>query len=300
MRKFPTIRGAGYALVTVFVSISSGCALNATQREAVATFSSAAVEITELAEYEIHAMREGTIQVRAYNLALERASARPSLDELAAPFTFEAVSARLDALEALRTYGKLLYALVEDTQQEELRAAADDFGQSIEHLPFTDRKLSYKQIGAVSDIVYSVGRLVVEAKKAEAVKRIVAQTEGQVSYLCELLANDFNLDYPGLLAGYSEALETCMINLDEELKGAEETAARAQLAEMFQVVQAHRARRDLIEPQIRAAVLRMRNAHEQLAAQMEHPELSLTDIEEFAASLKQIRDNVQILRGPAE
>jgi len=258
------------------------------------------VELTELAEHELLAMREGTIQVRGYSLALEGDAARPSLDEMAAPFRLEDVSARLAALEALRTYGELLYALVEDTQEAQLREAADDFGRSIENLPFTDRKLSYKQINTLSNIVYSLGCVIVEAKKAEAVKRIVAETEGQVSYLCELLANDFNLDYSGMLAGYSEALETCMMNVDEGLNEAEEAAARFQLTEMFQVVQEHRTRRDHIEPQIRAAVLKMRNANEHLAAQMESGELTLTDIQEFAASLKPIWDNIKILRGPAE
>ena len=331
MRRFPRIRGAGYALVIVFVSISSGCALTATQKEAVALFSAATVELAEITEHELLELRNATIRMRSCSVVLLRDpvsdrleegasegsedapsdlptadSAPPLDDDLAQGFTLDRLEPRLQALTALRTYGELLLSLVEDTQQEELEEAADAFRQSIRDLPTEYRALSDAQLGAISEITITLGGLVVEAKKANAVRRIVRKTAGQVECLCGLLAEELAtneehareglllLDFDMTMGEFKDAIDN---TFDEH---GDDAILALRLAELKQEAQLYRDHRQTAGIRIHDALAKMQTANNHLGWQIDSPAFTSDNVEEFAKAVASLVRTVRIINSASE
>src|SRR5262249_23788300 len=136
-------------------------------------------------------MRNVVIDLNSNLLALDP-SRLANREQLDGDYSLPAVNARVRAANVLQTYGELLVALVADTQAQELQSAAASFTGSGRGLEPNRARLSYADLDAVGKLVAGVGGLVVEHKKAEALKGIVPKAHRQVEALGTLFADEFN------------------------------------------------------------------------------------------------------------
>src|SRR5690349_9022315 len=121
------IPGPGATLVALSI-VASGCGLTTPQRAAVRSFSEATAALGEVTGSELIQLRDGTVAMNQQRLALTQPGPESGpIKSLEGQFTVEAVTARVQATDTIRTYGELRQALVDDTQEKELQTAADRF-----------------------------------------------------------------------------------------------------------------------------------------------------------------------------
>jgi hypothetical protein len=94
------------------------------------------------------------------------------------------------AATALQSYGEMLETLVEDTQTKELHSAAEKFASSVKQVP--NVTLSQGASDAISAVIVLGGRMLIETKKAHAIKKIVPQTKPAIDQICDTLTRDFD------------------------------------------------------------------------------------------------------------
>ncbi|MGY6214230.1 hypothetical protein ACW73L_03620 [Methylolobus aquaticus] len=169
------------------VGLASGCALSPHQRDATARFALASQDIGDFAAREFTHLRAATIDMNVTNVAIGGTADKSNLDEA---LDVDRVVARVKAARALTSYGTLLWALVSETQEEELKKASDDFVNSVRSV--SGHRIGDSQLQALGQLVQQIGALWVEARKADAVKRIVPAVAPDVDALCDLLIADFS------------------------------------------------------------------------------------------------------------
>jgi hypothetical protein len=217
------------ALILLGLAVgSTGCGLTVAQKEAIGQFSRATAAVGQTTSDELAKMREGVIQANTSTLII-LGQDRPPPGEtspraaLITPltverqFTIQNISRIGYAARALQSYGELLQGLVEDTQAKELRGAAEAFVANLQAMP--DVSLGEKEADAIAGAVYTIGRMLVEMKKAEAVKTIVPTAAPHVEKITGLLAVEFDPNRDGSLASAYRAAA-------ERLRGESATAFR--------------------------------------------------------------------------
>ncbi len=175
------------ALSIGWLLVLAGCGLTGAQREAAAGFARATAEVGEFTAKEFSGLRGLTIEMNTYDVAINGTADPNNLDE---SLDLDRVAARVAAATALSSYGQLLLSLVEETQEAELKAASDNFVASFKNV--SDKRLNDAQLDALGTLVQGVGGLLIERKKAIAVKRIVKDAKPDVDTICDLLIRDFN------------------------------------------------------------------------------------------------------------
>lgn len=211
-----------------FAVVSTGCGLSVAQKAAISQFSRATAAVGETTSDELANMRESVIQANTSTLIIIGQD-RPAPGEATPPtvlitpttverqFTIQNISRIGHAATALQSYGELLEALVEDTQAKELRGAAESFVANLKAVP--DVSLEEKEADAITAAVYAIGRIIVEMKKARAVKTIVPIIEPHVDKITGLLATEFDPNRDGSLGSAFRAAA-------ERLRGEGATAFR--------------------------------------------------------------------------
>lgn len=272
-----------------------GCAtLTENQRKNAADFSKATTALAEVTLNEFVQMRDGTILMNTYRLAaVGEEEGQAGLDNLDEAFDVEDVKIRIQAVEVLKTYGELLQALVDETQEKGLRNASDKFVASIHGLPSGDKKMSDKQADALGEVVYQIGRFVVEAKKAKAVREVVTNTKGQIDHLCDLLSNEFKEEGVRLLMQYKKSGDVAIAAIQDSFLNTkpDDVITRLRLVEMYKQTQANRDRVAPVAKNVSIAIGNMKKANDALYKSMENLELTPDDFK----NLKGYRDSVKMI-----
>jgi hypothetical protein len=172
-------------LVMLFVFASAGCALTSTQREATSRFAQASMEIGDFTSNEFSHFRSATIDMNTTSIAI---NGHAKADNLDGAFNPDDTIERVKAAQAISSYGKLLLSLVNDTQETELKQASNNFVDSFKSI--SNKKMTNSQLEGLGQLVQAIGSILVEAKKADAVKAIVPAAAKEVDKLCDLLIND--------------------------------------------------------------------------------------------------------------
>lgn len=172
-------------LVVLFAATVSGCALTSTQKEATNRFAQASTEIGDFASTEFSHFRSSTIEMNTTSVILY-GNANPN--DLDGAFDPDVVLERVKSAQALSSYGKLLLSLVNDTQETELKEASNNFVDSFKSV--SGKQLSDSQLEGLGQLVQAIGSVVVESRKADAVRKIVPSAANDVNTLCDLLIND--------------------------------------------------------------------------------------------------------------
>jgi len=274
--------------------VASGCGLTTPQRAAVRSFSEATAALGEVSGREFVQMRDDTIAMNQRRLALTKPESGPT-KPLEGQFTVEAVAVRVQATETIRTYGELLQALVDDTQEKELQTAADRFTASVRGLPKVNRTLKEEQIAALGKLVQAVGGVVVEAKKRDAIKQIVPGASEQIDTLCDLLAADFDPDQPKLAAQYLIAANGLSVEADTAVKRATDPTARTEAAAAYQLADASRARLATLVKMTGDAVTQLKAANRALAQAVATDEVTREELVAYITTVQTLVETAKVL-----
>ena len=208
-----------HGLLIVFILTSSGCALTEKQREATNNFALASVEIGDFSSAEFNHFRTATIDMNVTNVAI-RGEAKllddkdqPNLDEKLKP---EAVILRVKSAHALSSYGQLLLSLVNETQETELKQASSNFVSSFKSV--SHKNLTDGQLEVFGELVQKIGSIWVEAKKANAIKKIVPAATSDVDKLSDLLIADFSPAGLNIAQGFDATISNLVKDANLALK----------------------------------------------------------------------------------
>jgi len=200
-------------LLVLFIATSAGCALTSTQKEATNRFAQASEEIGDFSSTEFSHFRSSTIDMNTTSVILY-GNAKP--DDLDGAFDSDQVVERVKSAQALSSYGKLLLLLVNDTQEAELKQASNNFVDSFKSV--SGKQLSDSQLEGLGQLVQAIGSVVVESRKAEAVKKIVPAAANDVNTLCDLLIKDFTPSANQLATGFDITIRQLKQDTDSFLE----------------------------------------------------------------------------------
>jgi len=280
-----------HLLALLFLTVTA-CGLTTTQRAAVRNFSQATAALGEATSGQFVQMRDDVIRMNTARSEL--AAPGPHEGALDGPFAFKDVVVRTQAASALREYGELLQALVDDTQEKELQTASDNFVASVRGLPGTEKKLSDNQLNGIGQAVREVGSLVVEWKKKQAIEHIVPEADPQVAALCDLLAADLDPDGNRLATGYLNAASRLRTASDSSVKGSSNPTTRAAAAAAYQFAETSRARRDVLE-RASAAATKLKAANKALTTAIASNEVTSDDLKSYAATVQSLIETIKVL-----
>lgn len=284
-------------LIPMIPLLISGCALNSEQREATRQFAYASANIGEFSVREFNHLRENTIDMNVSSVAL-RGHAKlfddsgvVVLDEALKP---QVIMPRIKAAQALSSYGKLLLALVEHSQDQELKRAANDFVgsfRSIEQL-----ELSEKQLQGLGRLVQSIGSIWVDAKKAEAIEEIVPAVSKDVDKLCTLLIQDFSASAENVGQGYDATISNLLADSAMVLKDP-----KASYSDRFIAVNGvkhaweERAHLTMISTQAVKTLKKLRAANQQLTKAVKEDDFEIDDILAVGKEVNSLRMAISTL-----
>ncbi len=290
MKKQPLI------LLQLFIVLTTtaGCGLYAAQRAAINDFAESTVTISKIASAELVSMREDTIAMNLNSLVFS-ASVAP-LGKLEGSFIPSDTIAAFKAVSALKTYGESLQVLVNDTQQDNLKKASENFTEGINRLPDKYGKLSKEEQGAIEQLINTGGGLIIEEMKEDYIKEIVKNSQRWVNRLVQVLADDFNEEKPGSLASvflaYSVRSSAIANNAFYECRDVycKETALKS-----FRFAQANVDRSKPVFSGINRSLEKLIEANKAIAAALESNKISAKDISEFSVNVKTLIDAVEVL-----
>src|SRR5207245_1755678 len=176
-------------------------------------------------------LRDSAIAMNTARYGLIGQESNLQFTNLEQQFTLANVKTIVKAATTLQSYGQLLLALVEDTQEKELKDAASGFISGAKTLPGVS--LSGDQADAIQAAVEAIGRLVVEWKKKQAVKTVVANSRSAVNQVCGLLAEEFDPAKARLGSQYFNITSPLRSEASNVLQSAKSPAERTLALEAY-------------------------------------------------------------------
>lgn len=288
------ISGLGSMLIlSLILSISTGCALSANQKAAVSQFSDSAATLGNVTASELKAMRQGTVQMTIERLLLSGKSKDPNLGDqtsLDRGFELNRIESVSGATQALAAYGKTLSALVDDTQSAELQTASHEFAANLGRVPGVKERLTDNQLDAIGTAVQAVGTLWVDWKRQQAVVTIVKESQQAVDHLCDLLIRDFD-PKKGWVALQLQIIEDPLIaEATNALYDGTTYHDRKIALDAFRLAHNNRMRRTEILHRMIEAAVAMKQANRALLHAVERPGWSAQDIRSFAERAKSLKN----------
>jgi hypothetical protein len=183
----------------VAILLLTGCGLTLKQRAAVRDFNRAATGFAEMTSHEFKHTREDVLKLSVYREQLGDASLDP--ERMDGSFTPDRVKTRLDAMAALASYANLLQKLVDGSQADDLKSAADALVTNLRKANAFEA--SDVQGGAISKAIASVAGLWVEHKRAKAVQQVIRAADPAIKKLLAVVESEFDLhSSQNWVAGY--------------------------------------------------------------------------------------------------
>jgi hypothetical protein len=220
-------------------------------------------------------------------LAGEPTSAYDTL--LYGKFTPERMAIREQAAIVLSNYGDALLALVNYDGSQDLQSAAGALSTSIKGLPPSLKVISDADADILASLVQQLGGILIEKKKADAVRTIVPKYQPQVVKLCGLLAADFDPTKGELTTEYIELARTIREDEVQTLdRNGSRIDVRARALPTFDVSSREYfwARNTL--PEVAKAGDKCISASAALEEAVTDREYSLADIQSFAAQVQKL------------
>ena len=280
-------------VASVLVVLLAGCGLSGAQRDAISKFSKASAALAETSSAQLVEIRTDYIEMRIERQKLGQSEVSGDFD---GPLTPKDIRGPIKAATVLKNYGDLLRSLVADTQEQELKSAADKFINSVRGLDKEKRKISDEQLEAVGKLIVRIGGMWIEHQKAKAIKEIVPVAHEQVAKIGELMAEDFDRT-AGLIATAYD-LEIKRLKADTIsllLREKEISAARSLAVDARKLSFDGERRLTAVLPGLKTASTEMVKAHKRLVDLLISDELSIDDIKAFGKSVEDLLGAVFVL-----
>jgi hypothetical protein len=281
------------AMVPLLI-VQSACGLTTAQKEAVSQFGRASTGFGAAVSTELVDMRNTVIDLNSNVLAL--APKRLTSRDLDGAFTLRNVDARVRAANVLQTYGELLVALVEDTQAKELQTAAGNFTTSVRGLDPDKVRLSDADLDAAGKAVAAVGGLIVEHKKAQALKIIVPKAHPQVEQLGRLFAGEFEPEKGEMAVNFGAEVLKATGATDSVLDAERATVSdRAVAAVAYRKASDAALKAKAVFPDLHKGAVTMVAAHARLVEALANDRIQIDDIKSFAKTVQSLVASVRSL-----
>jgi hypothetical protein len=281
-----------------------GCGLNAEQRTAVARFGTAAANLGAVAGEEFVRSRFDVIEMNTHRLGLgDRTVDAERLDGY---FTMDDVVVRVEAAQALRSYGTLLSRLATGDEPAQIADASARLVASLQHLRTAGKvDITDERLGAIGRAVAEVGALAVEAERARAIREVIGASAPAVRRVAELLKQDFDPRGEHWSVGYEAVavkLAERAANVRSDLgaaapdRRAEWIAAESALAEAEALRGQCVQRFAEVSKRITAAADAMLLAEKDVRASLGTSPIGLDDLDAFTDQVAELITTYRILR----
>ena len=278
----------------VVASALAGCGLSAEQRDAITKFSEASAVLAETASNQLVEVRNDYIQMRTKRQKLTQVDLKGGFDGLLTP---KDIGAPIRATTVLRNYGDLLLVLATDSQEEELRTAADKFTNSVRGLAAEKRGISDEQLEAVGNAIVTIGGYYIEDEKADAMKEIVPAAHPQVAKIGELLAEDFDPEAGVITTAYvleiSDVKAATRIPL---LKQKKHSAVRTLAVDAQELAFQGERKVAGVFPGVVSSANNMVIAHRRLVDLLISDELSVEGLSAYSKSVEELLHQLTLVR----
>jgi hypothetical protein len=274
----------------VTLALVTGCGLTVKQRAAVREFNGATSAFAAITSREFQHTREDVLTLNTFREQLDDAALnREKMDE---SFTPERVKVRLDAMMALGSYAELLQKLVDGSQADELKAAADSLITNLRNAKAFD--VNDAQGGAIAKAITSVAGLWIEHQRANATRQVVRTADPAIKKLLDVVECEFDLhSSENWVAGYRAIAVTTI----GRATFVEKTSTNLSLADTALSRQARAYARiatnrvDAVARNIVDAAHSLEKAQEKLLLTLESKEIGAEDVMALTA---QIQDFITI------
>lgn len=271
----------------------AGCGLTLNQKDAAARLASASTDLGNFSADELATLRENTIRLNIKDIALGGKAQLGDLDEA---FDANDVASRIKAAEALSTYGRLLMALVNDTQEAELKSASNQFISSLKGI--SDKALSNSELDDIGKAVYGIGIMFVEHQKAVVLRKIVKKSKGDIDKLCDLLTKDFNRTMLNLAQGQDGTIKRLTADAAIALKTPTLSIAdRAIASDAFKYARDQKERMAAVDKKAIEAITKLKAVNSELVDVLENDHLSLSSTQELGQTIKELAAFVKAFSG---
>ena len=278
------------ALLLLPVVFVCGCGLSANQRAGVETFSAATRDLAALTDAEVVRIRSDVIEMNELRRKLGDKDAK-TLD---GGLTVDNVRIHVDAVDALASYAELLQTLLETSQKDELKKAANSFVSSLRKANAVE--LTDKNAEILGQAIQLVGGMIVERMRAKAVRNAVNIAHPHVQAIIGTLSKAIT---PGL-GSLGTAHKTAAGGLASQVgmltaRGAEDISVRILIAEATNLRERKTARFAMVSAAIRESCTKLGEADNELVSLMAKSDLTTKDIEGYVKQVRQLITTYKIL-----
>jgi hypothetical protein len=280
------------AIPLVLSLVVSGCGLSVTQREATTRFAAASSGLGEFSANELSSLREATIQMNTKDIAI---GGMANIQNLDGAFNLDDVSARINAAMALSSYGSLLLALVDETQEAELKSASTQFVDSVKGV--RGKTLNDAQLEGLGTVVYSIGGFFIEYQKAEAVKKIVKESKADIDHICDLLIQDFSRTGLALFQDVDKSATQLKADSAIALASSHDVENKLIAIEAFKLADDQKAKAKTIGDQAVATLKTLKLANAELANSLDNDSQSLADVKALGVNMKNLGLALKVFSG---
>jgi len=276
------------ACITVCAFLS-GCATNATQRNAMESFGLATERVGRMSESEFLSMRSEVIEMNSLLVLLDRSKNTDNwaYDESALA---ETTAMRVAACKSLRMYGDLLIRLAADDRTEMVRRSARVFLDNITET--LGPELTRAQEEAVQNVTLGLDASWTARRKSETIKGIVLAFADSITSLTNRLLADFSLDEssPSYLQAYAdtamklEIISSAFIDTQDTYTLLE----RKEAVKAYVLAQESRIRVHAIGARIHEAMAILQKANAHVASAVQDDSYDLQEIREYGKQIQRI------------
>ena len=286
------LRPLARLMAILLLTAVTGCGLTVQQKTAVQQFGSATSEFAALTRSEFIQSRQDVIEMNRLRVLL----GDDSVQSLDAPLTPDVMQSRLRALDALSSYGTLLLTLLTTSSEAELQNSADGFISSFRRVP--SLSITDDQKNAIGKAVAIGGSGLVEHKRANAMREIIALAHPHVTNVIALIQRDFDPDNDFWNAGYRQTTTDLEGAVEDHLPIPDSDFASLRFVRSARLTALENAARFVrVCNEIREVASALQSAQEKLRETVSEQKVEPGDIQEYRDRITEMKTLFELLRG---
>lgn len=293
--------------VLVIAASVQGCGLTTAQRKEIETFGQAASTLGAASKDQFIDGRENVIDMKRYRLAIEKTilppyqadSGIPARDyyyskslNLDAGLDTNDINLRVAAVDLLQQYGKLLVAFTTDSHEKEIKESADKFTNSVGKFPHNP--MTTDEINGLGQIVTSIGGILVEHQKKDALEKVVPKVAPLIDKICDNLEKDFDPKKNGIYGNINTVQDRLSSVAIEGLKiHGDSMSDRLLLLDGFSLAEKNKGTITTTSKQVLKSIASLRKANSQLLDVIKSHKVGLNDIKAFGEDVADLSKGIK-------
>jgi len=308
-------------IITIIILSFYGCAITASQKKAVNQLGQASEILGTIISKELPILRKDTIEMNMISLELKGAVHPHKLDS---SFNHKTLNARINAANALASYGKLLVAFVEGDQTEIIKKNSEELFANISEFntkastadfnkisdkytqltgkPFVLKTFDTKVFLSVNQSIQGIGGIFQKAmlfyyhyKKAQYLKKIVNAYKDEINIICYLLMDDFSNNEKGLIRDYQNTMDI-LENSISKIRFMKECCQRKTAVKGYYLLLENKNRMNSVSNSVELTLKGLIDANNTLARYLENRKASnIADIKYLTTKIKDLTESINII-----